>query len=77
MIDFREFRVFSSGNSADKAANIFSDEIKLRTGEEPKKCIDDKKANVAFLIKDGISRDGYELDCSASSVRVYASGNSS
>ena len=74
MIDFREFRVFSSGNSADKAANIFSDEIKLRTGEEPKKCTDENQANVAFLIKDGISRDGYELDCSASSVRVYASG---
>ena len=74
MIDFREFRIFSETPPSKKAAELFSEEIKMRTGEMPVLCDSRKKANFIFEENSEISRDSYKIDCSADAVTVCASG---
>ncbi|MBQ3045297.1 MAG: hypothetical protein IJD49_05055 [Clostridia bacterium] len=74
MIDFKEFRIFSVTDTEKKAAELFSDEIKLRTGEKAAFVSDKSQANFAFETDAELCRDGYAINCSANAVTVYASG---
>ena len=74
MINFREFKIFSETPPSAKAAELFSEEIKLRTGEKPALCADRENANFVFMTEEDIDRDSYRIECTSSSVTVYASG---
>lgn len=70
MIDFKEFRIYSDNK---KAAEIFADEIKIRTLTEPVFC-DKKDANFIFETDESICRDGYKISCGNDAVTVSAKG---
>ena len=74
MIDFREFKVYSETLSSKKAAELFSDEIKIRTGNNTVSVDDRKKANFIFETDDSLSKDSYKINCGEDAVTVYASG---
>ncbi len=74
MIDYREFKIFSETPPSDKAAELFSEEMKIRTGETPLKSKNREKANFIFELDSSINRDGYKIDCTKTAVTVYASG---
>ncbi len=73
MVNFEKFKIFAETEQALKAAELFSLEIKDRTGTEPSLCSKDE-ANFLFVANDEISRDGYKIDCSKDSVCISASG---
>lgn len=73
MVNFKKFKIFAETEQALKAAELFSLEIKDRTGTEPSLCSKDE-ANFLFVADDEISRDGYKIDCSKDSVCISASG---
>lgn len=70
MIDFKEFRIYSDNK---KAAELFADEIKIRTQTAPVFC-NKKEANFIFETDDGICRDGYKILCGKDAVTVSAKG---
>lgn len=74
MINFREFKIFSETPPSAKAAELFSEEIKLRTGDTPVLCTEREKANFVFETVEDIDRDSYRIECTPSAVTVYASG---
>lgn len=74
MIDFSEFRIFSQTSDAKKAAELFAEEIKIRTGKKTLDASDKSDANFAFEENKDIGRDSYEIVCSSQAVTVFASG---
>lgn len=73
MINFDEFKIYAQSEAAVKAAELFSQEIKDRTGATPVPS-SKEDANFLFVPDDKISRDGYRIDCSSDAVCIYASG---
>lgn len=73
MINFDEFKIYAQSEAAVKATELFSQEIKDRTGATPVLC-SKEDANFLFVPDDKISRDGYRIDCSSDAVCIYASG---
>ncbi len=74
MIDYREFNIFSETPPSEKAAELFFDEIKIRTGKAPVICNKKENANFIFEEDSQTDRDGYRIECSSKAVIVYASG---
>lgn len=74
MIDYREFYIFSETPPSKKAAELFSEEILIRTGKTPVICDDKEKANFIFETDSDISKDGYNITVDNSAVTVSASG---
>lgn len=74
MIDFSEFRIFSQSAGEVKAAELFAEEINVRTGRKPEISADFSNANFVFKTDETLSRDGYKIVCSSDSVSVFASG---
>ena len=70
MIDFNKFIVFASSADEKKAAELFAEEIRLRTGNVPEITDDADKANFIFRQTDGICRDGYVIDCGKNAVTL-------
>lgn len=74
MIDFREFKIFSETPPSQKAAELFSEEIKARTGAFPMLCGAKEEANFIFETDSEICRDGYKILCGDDAVSIFASG---
>lgn len=74
MINFNEILIFSQTDAEKKAAELLSEEIRIRTGKAAKLCSEKQNANFVFETKSDVPRDGYEIDCTGSAVCVYASG---
>lgn len=74
MINFIEFRIFADSACALKAAEIFAEEIKIRTGNKPSVCDDKNNANFTFETDASIGRDAYSIACASDCVTVGASG---
>ena len=74
MIDFKKFIVFYDTADARKAAELFSEEIRIRTKESPDAVTEKESANFRFLTDSEIHRDGYDIVVDGNSVTVCASG---
>lgn len=74
MIDFGEFKIFSQTPDELKAAELFAQEINVRTGKKPELTTKFEEANFIFATDESISRDSYKIDCLSDRVAVYASG---
>ena len=74
MIDFKEFRIYAESEASKKAAELFAEEIELRTGAKPSFIDKKSDANFVFETDSSIGRDGYAIHCGADSVVVTASG---
>ena len=74
MINFEKFIIFASSDDGKKAAELFADEVILRTGNAPEITDDEGKANFIFRDDGGICRDGYGIDCGEKAVILCASG---
>ena len=74
MIDFNVFRIFSKTADEVKAAELFAEEINVRTGKRPEFSADSSTANFIFKTDESVSRDGYRIECLSDSVTVFASG---
>ncbi len=74
MIDFKNFSLYFDGADANKAAELFADEILARTGIKPAASDKKENANFVFLTDTGIPRDGFDIAVNASCVAVSASG---
>ena len=74
MIDFNVFRIFSKTADEVKAAELFAEEINVRTGKKPENAISCNDANFIFETDSAISRDSYKIACSSENVTVFASG---
>ena len=71
MINYNEIRIFSE---LPKAAEIFADEIEIRTGKAPIVTDCKSSANFIFEINGSIGRDCYNISSSETAVTVYANG---
>jgi len=74
MIDFNIIRIFSQTADELKAAELFADEMSIRTGKKPEFSANREAANFIFETDEAISRDGYKIACSTVNVTVFASG---
>jgi len=74
MIDFNIIRIFSQTADELKAAELFADEMSIRTGKKPEFSANREAANFIFETDEAISRDGYKIACSTENVTVFASG---
>ena len=74
MIDFKEFIIFCDNEHSQKAAELFSEEIKIRTGNTSVICNKKEKANFIFETDESLSKDSYGIRCSGRSVIISASG---
>ncbi len=74
MIDFKEFRIYAESEASKKAAELFAEEIELRTGAKPSFTDNKSDANFVFETDSSIGRDSYAIHCGADSVVVTASG---
>lgn len=74
MINFSEFLIFADTSDAEKAAELFAEEIRLRTGFSPALCKEKTAANFIFETACEISKDSYNITVSDRSVIVSASG---
>lgn len=74
MIDFKKIIVYSDSSDALKATELFSEEIKIRTGDIPEKTEDEAGSNFRFLTNRDIPRDGYNITVGDEAVTVSASG---
>ena len=74
MINFDKFVIFADSSDAKKAAELFAEEIRLRTGGMSDFTDNADSANFIFRQADGICRDGYGIDCGENAVTVCASG---
>ncbi len=74
MIDYREFKIFSETPPSKKAAELFFEEIKIRTGNAPVNVDIREKANFVFETDESIDKDSYKIDCGKDAVTVLASG---
>lgn len=74
MINYKEFRIFSETLPSSKAAELFSDEIKLRNGNIAISFCDKNDANLLFIEDASLSKDGYSIVCSDEKTSLFASG---
>ena len=74
MIDFRIFKIYSDTPAAQKASELFADEIRIRTGENAVFCEKEDDANFVFETVADIARDAYKISCTEKTVTVYAGG---
>lgn len=74
MTEFSKFRIFTEGDNAKKAALLFSDEIKVRTGIQPAFCGSSAEADFLFQQTDSRAADCYEIFCSESKITFRARG---
>ena len=74
MIDYKEIKIFSETSDANKASELFAEEMKIRTGVEPVFISDKAVANFVFEERPALGRDCYEINCSTQAVTVFASG---
>lgn len=74
MIDFAAIRIFSQTADELKAAELFADEINIRTGKKPEFAAIAADANFIFRTDETLNRDSYRIECLSESVTVYASG---
>ena len=74
MINFDKFTVFADSTEGIKAAGLFADEIKLRTGNMPEITDNRGEANFLFIQSSEICRDGYAICCDSNAVTVSAKG---
>ena len=74
MINFDKFAIFADSSDAKKAAELFAEEIRLRTGGMSDFTDNADSANFIFRQADGICRDGYGIDCGENAVTICASG---
>ncbi len=73
MIDFNKFKISFDSNAAEKAAKLFSEEIKIRTGKNPE-LTSSENSVFAFKTDFEIGRDCYKILCGKNAVTVFASG---
>ncbi len=74
MIDFKKIEIYSDTPEAQKAAELFSEEIKIRTSEIPGTATEKGSANFRFLTDAEIHKDGFDIAVDDCAVTVYASG---
>lgn len=74
MKNFINFNIFTEGDAAAKAAALFSDEIKSRTGIIPSLCSSRTEADFSFLQSDTAPADGYMIFCSENGIAFSAKG---
>lgn len=74
MIDFKKFIIFYDTADARKAAELFSEEIRIRTKESPDVVTEKESANFRFLTDSEIHRDGFDIVVDGDAVTVCASG---
>ena len=74
MIDFKKINIYSDSNDAQKAAELFSEEIKIRTNDVPDIVAEKESANFRFLTDTKINRDGFDITVDDNAVTVCASG---
>ncbi|MBQ8015377.1 MAG: hypothetical protein IJ264_04230, partial [Clostridia bacterium] len=74
MIDYREFKIFSETPPSKKAAELFSEEIFIRTAETPLPCTEKENANFIFETDESIPKDGFDISISNNAITVSASG---
>lgn len=71
---FKKFAVFAETETEKKAAKIFKEEIKLRTGATPTEAGDEFSANFIFKTDAGLPRDGYSIKSDENATAIFASG---
>lgn len=64
MINYGEFRIFSETLLSTKAAELFSDEIRLRNSNIAISFCDKNNANLLFVEDASLSKDSYSIICS-------------
>ncbi len=74
MINYREFKIFSETPPSKRAAELFSEEILIRTGKAPLSCADKENANFIFNSDEDIPKDGFDIKVGNDAVTVSASG---
>ncbi len=74
MIDFKKINIYSDTPEAVKAAELFSEEIKIRTKDVPDTVAEKERANFRFLTDSDIPRDGFDIVVDDVAVSIYASG---
>ena len=74
MIDFKMIIIYSDTPEAKKAAELFSEEMKMRTNDVPDNAGEKESANFRFLTDTEIHKDGFDIVVDDKAVTVYASG---
>lgn len=74
MTSFTDFRLFADGGDALKAAELFAEEIKLRTGKTPEFVCGSGNADFSFYCDDAFSRDDYSISCSDGKIVFTSKG---
>ncbi len=74
MIDFKKIKIYSDGAQAQKAAELFSEEMKIRTNEKTDTVTEKDSANFRFVTDSDIHKDGFDIAVDNDSVTVCASG---
>ncbi len=74
MIDFKKIYIYSESPEAAKAAELFLEEMRIRTNDVPDTVIEKESANFIFLTDSDIPRDGFDIMVNDVAVTVYASG---
>ena len=74
MIDFKKIIVCYDSPDGQKAAELFSEEIKIRTSDIPDTVSEEKSANFRFVTVSDIPKDGFDISVDGDSVTVCASG---
>ncbi len=74
MIDFKKIIIYSDSPDGQKAAELFSEEMKIRTSDIPDTVSEEKSANFRFITVSDIPKDGFDISVDGDSVTVCASG---
>ncbi len=74
MIDFKKFKVYSDTPDARKAAELFSEEIRIRTNENPIRTDEKNASNFRFITDILIHKDGFDICVDDDAITVCASG---
>ena len=74
MIDFKKISIYCDTPESAKAAELFAEEIKIRTSDIPDIVTEKDLANFRFLTDADIHRDGFDIAVNDNAVTVCASG---
>ena len=74
MIDFKKIKIYSDTPEAARAAELFSEEMRIRTNDVPDKVTEKESSNFRFLTKTDIHKDGFDITVDDTAVTVCASG---
>ncbi len=74
MIDLKKINIYSDTAEAQKAAELFSEEMRIRTNGVPDTVAEKESANFRFLTDTEIPRDGFDIAVDGDAVTVYAKG---